>query len=125
MPRGGRRQGRPGVSYSQRTDLNVQPVRTTPSQHYGDRVANERAQQAQPLPQAPGIHPTVQAMMQAPVGQGAPAPSLLRDTERPGEPVQAGLDANLQSTDLDLLRALKDRFPSAGMNELFSAMGFG
>lgn len=68
--RGGPRQGQPGKAYGERTDLNVQPIRTVPGQQYGQAKAQQQAQQAIPLPQVTPIH----------------AP-----TERPTEPVTAGL----------------------------------
>ena len=71
--RGGSRSGTPGRAYSNRTDLNEQPVRTAPSAEYGSRVASERQQQAAPLPQVP-----------------RPVP-LMAPSQRPGEPVTAGL----------------------------------
>lgn len=58
-------------------------------------------------------------------GQQPPAPGLFRDSERPGEPLQAGLGAGPEPDDFDLLRALKEQYPTAGMTELFKAMGYG
>jgi hypothetical protein len=101
----------------------TQPVRTAPSTQYGEAAASARQQSAQPLPQTPGI-PTQIAGLMAPVqGEGA-APGLLRESERPQEPFQAGLGAGPQADDYDLLRALKEQYPTAGMDELFQAMGF-
>jgi hypothetical protein len=77
MPRGGRRTGAPGQSYTNRTDLN-QPVRTVPGQTYGQAGQQAAAQQAIPLPQSAGPPP--------------PGPGLLAaPSNRPGEPVTAGL----------------------------------
>lgn len=76
MARGGKRKGRPGAGYGNRTDLVAQPVKTGPSEQYGQRAAQERAQQAIPLPQqAPPPMPT----------------DLFAPTQRPDEPVTAGL----------------------------------
>ncbi len=58
----------------------------------------------------------------APAGAGTPAPGLFRDTERPGEPLQQGLGSGPQPDDFDLLRALKEQWPTAGMVELFQSM---
>lgn len=55
-----------------------QPVRTAPSQEYGSRVRQERMQQVQPLPQRP------------PVPSAPPTP-LWAASQRPQEPVTAGL----------------------------------
>lgn len=93
MPRGGRRQGRVGDKFSNRTDLQLGarlPVQTAPSQGYGDRAAQERAQQAVPLKRAGGMSPA-----QRPAAGGAaegrpPLPALDAPTEFPDEPVTAG-----------------------------------
>jgi hypothetical protein len=105
MPRrGGRRAGTPGTAYGARTDLNQQrtlPVQTAPAQQYGQGAAQTIAQQAVPMATAPV--PAVSAQMSPPApvtptppagaGGGAPAPRgpFDRPTERPGEPVTAGL----------------------------------
>ena len=96
--RGGRRQGTPGKAYGQRTDLNMnrQAVATGPSQGYGQRAAQERAQQAVPLAAAP---PTPTGAPAGGPGAGAPPAAfppagsfgpLDRPTDRPDEPVTAG-----------------------------------
>lgn len=79
MPRGrgGVRQGTPGKAYPARTDLNAQPVKTAPSQHYGDAQAQAQAQQAIPLPQQPAPTPGAQPFH--------------RPTDRPAEPLTAGM----------------------------------
>lgn len=76
MPRGrgGARLGRPGESYTNRTDLN-QPIRTAPSTSYGEATAQEEAQRAIPLPQM------------APPDPGP----FNRPTDRPAEPLTAGV----------------------------------
>jgi hypothetical protein len=87
MPRGGRRNGAPGVAYPNRRDLN-QPVRTAPGQPYGQAGQQAAAQQAIPLPQQPSVQ-TAPVPSQAPT---PPEPGLLHaPTTRPGEPVTAGL----------------------------------
>lgn len=87
MPRGGRRAGRAGEAYAQRSDLN-QPVRTVPGQAYGAQTAQADAQRVVPLPSSAAPHP-------APMARAAPAipPEglLSAPTTRPGEPVTAGL----------------------------------
>lgn len=77
MPRGrgGARQGTPGKAYPNRTDLTAQAVRTAPSQSYGQATEQAAAQQAIPLPQAPE--------------PGASA--FHRPSERPAEPLTAGM----------------------------------
>lgn len=91
MPRkaqhGGRRQGAPGQAYGNRTDLNQnrQPVQVASGQPYGARQEQVAAQKAVPLPDAPPV----------PASPPAPAPGsfgpFTRPTERPNEPLTAGL----------------------------------
>ncbi len=77
MPRGGSRQGKPGVAYNNRTDLNAGPRIAAPTgQAYGEAGAQIAAQQAVPMAPPPPSAP--------PVPLGAPS-------QRPGEPVQSGL----------------------------------
>lgn len=84
-----------GRQYGNRTDLagNARPslpASAGPSQQYGQRVALERAQQAVPQGASPTQPPSVerqQQQMAAPGSLGA----LLRETERPGEPITAGM----------------------------------
>jgi hypothetical protein len=84
MPRkspGGMRQGAPGKAYSNRKDLNPtakQPIRSAPNQQYGARTAQEEAQKVIPLPETP---------------QPGSFGQLTRPTERPNEPVTAGIPA--------------------------------
>jgi hypothetical protein len=77
MPRGGRRQGTPGKAYSNRTDLGVDYSSGSPAS--GGIVTNP-----QPTPTAP------QAPGQAPMAP-EDTPGLLDPTQRPGEPITAGL----------------------------------
>lgn len=93
MPRGGKRQGRTGANYGQRSDLQNGarlPVQAAPSQQYGERIASERAQQAVPLRRAASP-----VAAQRPAGGGQPpltaAPTPLdAPTEFADEPVTAG-----------------------------------
>ncbi len=75
MPRGGPRSGRPGVAYSNRTDLNPAPRTAQTGQPYGQAGAQLAAQAAVPM-SAPPSPP--------PIPLSAP-------TQRPNEPVQSGL----------------------------------
>lgn len=94
MPRGGKRTGTEGASYTNRSDLNTQPVRVAPSKQYGQGVQQEAAQKIIPLPNTAGL----------PAPGGAPAPTPMppaplpgdhgvfnRATEMPTQPVTAGL----------------------------------
>lgn len=107
MPRGGVRNGRPGVAYPNRADLNApRPLAPTaaPGQQYGAAGAQLAAQAA--VPMAPQALPSVPGGGQNPPAQApggaapssqppGPAPGSLgafaRPTERPGEPVTSGL----------------------------------
>jgi len=74
MAGGGPRVGAPGASYTNRSDLQNaprQPIKAAPNQPYGQRGQQEDAQRAVPLP-----------------GQGG---AFLRPTERPNEPLTAGM----------------------------------
>ncbi len=102
-PRGGRRNGSPGVAYQQRTDLNApKPLAPTaaPSQTYGVAAGQLRSQQQ--IPMAPSPPPGLS--QPAPEGAGPPGASQTPPagplpgavpfggpTMRPNEPVTAGL----------------------------------
>ena len=85
--RGGSRLGRPGESYTNRTDLN-QPVRAAPSTTYGERTAQEDAQRAIPLPQM------------APPPDPGP---FNRPTDRPAEPLTAGVPVGPGPNQTDIM----------------------
>lgn len=85
MPRtgqGGTRQGSSGQAYPNRSDLNTQPIQADPAgRPYGERQAQEEAQRQIPLP------------AQRPVAAPQPGMNgpLARASQRPNEPVTAGL----------------------------------
>lgn len=126
---GGARQGQPGQTYSNRTDLNTNraalPVMTGPSQQYGQRTQQEAAQRAIPLPNNTATPSPGQA---APAG---PLPGerggMDRATDRPMEPITAGLGmgagagpevlgANFAADTAAMkLRALYETNPSDGL----------
>jgi hypothetical protein len=92
--RGGPRQGTPGKTYTNRSDLNTNkklPIQVAPSQQYGQGVAQRSAQQAVPMAGGPAL-PSPQV---SPAAVPAPVPGagggLARPTDRPGEPLTAGL----------------------------------
>lgn len=72
---GGPRAGTPGKEYQNRTDLNTQ--RALPSRQYGSAAAQERSLDVAPLPTMPA--------------PGDPTVALNAPTQRPDEPVTAGL----------------------------------
>lgn len=75
MPRGGKRQGQPGVAYGNRTDL------LTNRDNSGSAAAGGFVPPAQP--QAPAAQP--------PMAYPEDSPNLLDPTHRPQEPVTTGL----------------------------------
>lgn len=84
MPRGGRRAGKPGAKYPNRTDIalapRTAPVARIPGQAYGAQAAQVNAQQAVPTgqPPTPPAPPRIMERLTAP-------------TELPDEPFQTGL----------------------------------
>lgn len=131
MPRGGRRSGRPGKAYANRTDLNGPlPVQAASGQPYGARIAQERAQQAVPLaaPPRPAPPPVTGPALAAPAPGGLG--DFLRPTERPNEPLTSGIDsgpgpgsealrlAGMADTAADELRAIYLRYPTEALREL-------
>lgn len=90
MPRGrgGRRRGKAGKPYANRSDLRAQPISVPTGGEYGSRKASEDAQRAIPLsrPAEPAVAPEVGAAPTAMPGQ-IPFSS---DSAFPNEPVTAG-----------------------------------
>lgn len=130
MPRGGRRSGKPGKSYPNRTDLPTAPdpgAGTFKGQPYGAATAQAQVQGATPPGGGQGAPP-------ATAGPPGPVPGSLgefsRPTERPGEPVTAGLDIGAgpgpealgmtKTTDPVALqlRALYQKYPMQELAEL-------
>lgn len=83
--RGGKVAATPGASYSNRTDLQNQPVRTATNQPYGEAGSQAAAQKVVPLPDnAAQLASTVQA-----AAQGGPSPMAGPSTNGP-QPIAAG-----------------------------------
>lgn len=113
MPSGGPRVGRPGVAYPNRTDLN------SGDRQYGDGVNKQAVRQATPGTPTGGPLP----------GQLSP---LNAPTDRPGEPVTAGLPMGpgagpdaltpvpTGNDALYELRALAARFPDRDLMRLIA-----
>lgn len=119
MPRGGKRSGKPGVSYSNRTDLNAQPVRTAPGQGYGKQAEQARAQAAMPLAQTP---PTPQAAA-APASAPVPLGGLYDPSMRGDEPVQHGLGGQPSGpTTRDMLLAVYRQYPNDDLLRMIETM---
>lgn len=100
MPRGGRRAGSPGGSYSNRTDLaqrqNKVPSMVAPGQPYGARQAELDAQKTLPIASSPvltppgGGSPVAQGTVQPFAHTSSPMGDLDRPSERPDEHVMHG-----------------------------------
>jgi hypothetical protein len=104
VPSGGPREGTPGKAYMNRTDLNAPkslPVQAVPSQQYGQRAAQEAAQQAVPMGPAPGTLTPLNA-----------------ETQRPNEPIMAGAAENMDGDLLSDLQALYKRYPTRNLLRL-------
>lgn len=134
MPRGGRRRGTPGTAYAQRTDLNRPvPVQAATGQPYGAAKAQLDAQRAVPVAPPPSP-PQAAAGPSQPAGGPPPGGmgDFLRASERPGEPLTAGIASGagpgpeaLNMTgnpDRDELGAIYMQFPSEGLRQLLEAM---
>lgn len=130
--RGGRRQGQVGKLYPNRTDA-AQAPKAAPSQTYGEGAESLRAQRAIPLPNAAPTTAGAGAMLEdtppPPVPGGMP---FGRGTDRPGEPLTAGLavgagpgpSAAMPAVDpvVETLRAAYRAFPNESIAALLEAM---
>ena len=140
MPRGGRRTGAPGRTYSNRSDLNdrsnVVPMMAATGQAYGEAGRQMDAQRAMPIA-APAPPVTAGPVASSPATGPAPTPvtPLGAPTQRPGEPVTAGAPLGpgpnsvvMPSANDDLrmrLGAMYQAFPTEGLRELLEAMDEG
>lgn len=102
--RGGPRTGRLGKNYTNRTDLNpaapkALPPTAVPNQQYGQAKAQIDAQKVAPMANGPLASPIVPQLGQ-PQGasstspgqsQSVPLTSLFAPTQKPNEPVTAGV----------------------------------
>ena len=89
MPRGGKRNGKPGVAYSQRSDLNALPRTAATGQQYGQATAQMQAQSA--VPMGSPTPPTPAGGAGVAQGPSAPLIPLTAESARPDEVVQTGL----------------------------------
>jgi hypothetical protein len=92
VPRGGKRSGRPGSAYSNRSDLRVPlPAAAPTNQPYGQAGRQLAAQQAVPMAPTPlAAAAGGQPVAPNPVQPGQFGP-LDRPTDRPDEPITAGM----------------------------------
>lgn len=120
----------PPGALSQRTDGGPgQPIRVAPGGDYGDRKALVSQQQAAPLASAGG------GPQAAAPGGGALSPQgVFGPTNRPGEPVTAGVDAGpgpgatppvLDDDPYLLARALLQVAPSPQLEQLVARLSRG
>lgn len=135
MPRGGRRDGKPGRSYGQRTDLQGASLH---SQQYGQGAARQARTAAVPVaapPQAPSVPGPAAPAPAAPAG---PAPGtlggLMDPSVRPNEPLTHGMPVGpgpgpgllAQNTTADpdemALRALYAAHPNPFLRQLIETM---
>lgn len=136
MPRGGRRNGRPGKAYGNRSDLSGSKIAEYTGQQYGQRKAQVDAQKAVPVAPPPTSNVPGAASAAAPAPQG-PAPGTLGDllgpSVRPDEPLTAGLPMgpgpgpqglrmSAGDPDIDLLREIYRAHPSESLRELLEFM---
>lgn len=136
---GGTRQGTPGATYSNRSDLRAQKPTAVPGQAYGKAGAQLAAQKVVPMAGAPAQ--TAPAAAPTPAGAGGFAtpddtPNLLDPTGRPDEPVEAGMPFGpgggpemigptpMGDTEARL-RALYQAFPTRELRELIRQMDMG
>lgn len=130
---GGRRRGKPGGKYPNRSDLRSGPPTQTPqatsNQTYGERGAQLQSQAAMPLSRqaAPvaGSSPATSAPASAGGGGPQVIPSLTAPTSRPNEPLTAGLvsgagpgpEAIRQQSDptLAMLQGAYSKYPNADL----------
>lgn len=133
---GGARQGSPGTSYSNRSDLRTQKIQVPPSAEYGQGEKLRRAQQAVPMAGAPA------APSAAPAGAAPPmfatpedTPTLTDPTRRPDEPLEAGMPfgpgpgptagpPGMSDTEARL-RALYQAFPTNELRDLIRQIDLG
>jgi len=131
MPRGGRRQGKPGQAYPNRSDLPAAPdpgAGTFKGQPYGAAQAQAQVQGSAPPPTGGDAGQAGSPPGPAPGSFGA----FNRPTERPNEPITHGLDVGpgggsevlgltAKSDPVALqLRALYQKFPIPEIAELLS-----
>jgi hypothetical protein len=136
--RGGTRQGTPGTSYGNRTDLSTAkvPVAAYTGGSYGSAKASADSQRAVPVQAPPGATQVPPAQPPQPLG---PAPGTLGDltgpTARPNEPLTHGLATGpgagpeVLSThpdpDINNLRAVYRIHPSSDLRALIEYMSTG
>lgn len=137
MPRGGKRQGRTGALYPQRSDLALGPrlpVQAPTGQGYGEAGQQRAAQKLVPLTAAPSPVRSGAASPVAAAPPSTPPPGPLDGpTTRPDEPLTAGSAFGAgpgpealgvgRDTTADEIRALYMAFPNEDLRALVEALG--
>ena len=99
MSRGGARNGKPGTSYANRTDLNAHtlPATAVPNQPYGVAGAQLESQKIVPMANAPlpqgQLQPNSQPFQQPQGPQPGSLGDLTDPTQRPNEHFMTGVNA--------------------------------
>ena len=97
MPRGGRRTGKPGANYGNRSDLQTGPralpVTSAPAAQYGQATELADAQRA--VPMASGPLPTQNVTQAAQQFQPPPVIPISQGTLNPNEHVTTGMNAGI------------------------------
>lgn len=132
---GGARQGQPGQRYPNRSDLRAQKVSVPPSAEYGQGERLRAAQQAVPMAGAPTVLQPAGSPGQPPPRWATPddTPTLTAPTQRPDEPLEAGLPFGpgpgpevlgpAPMNDVEArLRALYSAYPTTELRELLAQM---
>lgn len=137
MPRGGRRSGKPGKSYPNRTDLPTAPdpgAGTFKGQPYGAATAQAAVAASGGAGAPPGGPPAASGAPPGPMIPPGAGGAFNRPTERPGEPLTQGvpigpgagpealgLQGKNDAVSLQL-RALYQRFPIPEIGALLSEL---
>jgi hypothetical protein len=141
VPRGGRRSGTQGKAYASRTDLAM-PMMAAPGQQYGKVTEQMDAQRALPMARAATDIPPAPSQAPRAAAAAPPVPlpgqltSLDAPTQRPTEPITAGLDigpgpgpealgelGGYAGDDVGMeLRAIYSRFPTEDLRRVLEML---
>lgn len=90
MPRGGKRQGKQGTSYSERTDLNSNPSRTVAQPTPTPAPQNQAPTAPSQAGTTPNVSPQQQPLLAAHPNPPGSRGAFSRPTEMPSQPLTAG-----------------------------------
>lgn len=125
--RGGKRQGTPGTAYSNRSDLTQAPS-AAPGQTYGVAAQQLRAQATAPLPKQ-GAPPAAGGSAPAGPSPAGAAPQVVpgglgpldAPSDRPGEPLTAGMPSGPGPGPEALAGAIQPLSPIDEMRAIYAA----